>query len=92
MRWIAFGLALLNVVAWASYRVDKARAVRGARRIPERVLLGLALIGGSAGALIAVYAHRRRHKARKWRFVILLWAIAAVHVAIAIVTSSARSA
>jgi uncharacterized membrane protein YsdA (DUF1294 family) len=77
-------LGVWNVVTWATYRVDKARAraARGARRIPERTLLAMAAAGGSLGALLAVYAHRQRHKAKKLGFMLTLWAIAAVHVAL----------
>jgi uncharacterized membrane protein YsdA (DUF1294 family) len=81
---VALALATAwNLVVWAVYRLDKARARRGrgARRVPERVLLGLAAAGGSVGALVAVYAHRQRHKAQKWPFVAWLWAIVVVQVA-----------
>jgi uncharacterized membrane protein YsdA (DUF1294 family) len=75
--------AAWNLVVWGVYRLDKARARRGrgARRIPERMLLGLAAAGGSPGALVAMYAHRQRHKAQKWPFVGWLWAIVVVQVA-----------
>ena len=67
-------LVVLNLVTWASYRWDKRQAGRtGARRIPEPTLLALAWLGGWLGALLAVYGHRRRHKTRKLRFLILLW-------------------
>ncbi len=67
-------LLVLNLVTWASYRWDKHQAGRsGARRISERTLLVLAWLGGWLGALIAVYSHRHRHKARKIRFLIPLW-------------------
>ncbi len=60
--------ALLLVNAWTMLRFwqDKQRAMAGERRIPESGLLGLALIGGSPGALLA----RRlfRHKTRKEPF------------------------
>jgi uncharacterized membrane protein YsdA (DUF1294 family) len=73
-------LGVWNVVTWATYRLDKARAraARGDRRIPERTLLAMAAAGGSLGALIAVYGHRQRHKAKKLGFMLALWAIAAV--------------
>ena len=61
-------LALLLVNGWTMLRFwqDKARARAGAPRIAEADLLGLALIGGSPGALLA----RRlfRHKTRKEPF------------------------
>ena len=67
-------LLVLNLVTWASYRWDKHQAGRsGARRISERTLLALAWLGGCFGALVAVYGHRRRHKARKLRFLLPLW-------------------
>ena len=34
-------VAVINVIAWAAFRIDKARARRGARRIRERTLLML---------------------------------------------------
>jgi uncharacterized membrane protein YsdA (DUF1294 family) len=81
---ILLALALAwNLATWAVYRLDKARARRGQRRIAERVLLGMAAIGGTAGALVAVYAHRHRHKASKRRFVAWLWAIVAAQIAAA---------
>ena len=60
--------ALLLVNAWTVLRFwqDKRRAMVGERRIPESDLLGLALIGGSPGALIA--RHLFRHKTRKEPF------------------------
>lgn len=72
-------VALWNLVTWAVYRMDKARAGRQARRISESTLLGMAAMGGSIGALVAVHAHRWRHKARKASFVVPLWLIAAAH-------------
>jgi uncharacterized membrane protein YsdA (DUF1294 family) len=86
VTWLAVALvtlAVLNFAPWAVYRLDKARARagRGARRIPERTLLGLAAVGGSAGALVAVYAHRQRHKAQKLGFMLWLWGIALVQLA-----------
>jgi len=60
--------ALLLINAWTILRFwqDKQRAIAGERRIRESDLLGLALIGGSPGALFA----RRlfRHKTRKEPF------------------------
>jgi uncharacterized membrane protein YsdA (DUF1294 family) len=80
---VVFGaVAAWNAVTWAVYRIDKSRAGRARRRISERTLLLMAALAGSPGALFAVYAHRRRHKAAKARFVVRLWLIVAAHTAL----------
>jgi uncharacterized membrane protein YsdA (DUF1294 family) len=60
--------ALLAVNGWTIFRFwqDKQRSRAGDRRISEASLLGLALIGGSPGALLA--RHLFRHKTRKEPF------------------------
>ena len=72
-----------NALAWAAFRIDKARARRGARRIRERTLLSLAALGGSASALLAMYAHRQRHKVAKRGFAAVVWLAFATHLALA---------
>lgn len=58
-----YGLVLLNLVAFVFYLVDKYKARHGRWRIPERILLLLALFGGSVGALMAMSLVR--HKTQK---------------------------
>jgi len=68
---VALAVAVvLDLIAWAAFRIDKARARRQAWRIRERTLLVLAALGG-VGALTAMYGHRRRHKVGKPRFVVV---------------------
>lgn len=51
--WIkiyALFLTALSLCAFIAYAADKSRAKKGARRIPERVLLALSLSGGRRAA------------------------------------------
>jgi uncharacterized membrane protein YsdA (DUF1294 family) len=77
-------LVLLLLNAWTMLRFwqDKQRALGGRRRIPESDLLGLALIGGSPGALLA--RHLFRHKTRKQPFSTQLMLIVVVQIGAAI--------
>ena len=60
-------LAAVNVVTFAVYGIDKAKAKRGAWRVPERTLFLLPLLGGSLGALLGMKVFR--HKTKHWYFV-----------------------
>lgn len=76
---IPSALAILLVLnCWTMLRFwqDKQRARAGDRRIPEADLLGLAMIGGSPGALLARQLFR--HKTRKEPFSTQLQVIAAL--------------
>jgi len=80
--WILVALVAVNLLTMWQFADDKARAVAGARRVPEADLLFLAAIGGTPAAFIA--RHVWRHKTRKQPFSTLLWLIATVQVGLAI--------
>lgn len=65
---IAIGiyLAFVNISAFTMYGMDKRHAGRGQRRIPERYLLAIALMGGGLGAFLGMKLFH--HKTRKLRF------------------------
>ncbi len=74
-------LIVVNVLAFILYGMDKSRARSGQWRISEKTLIGIAVIGGSVGAIIGMYAFR--HKTRHWYFryglpVILILQVAAL--------------
>ena len=56
-------LLIINVFAFVFYGLDKLKAKRNARRISERALLLLALVGGSVGAWLGmqVWRHKTKH-------------------------------
>ena len=71
-------LILINIVAFAMYGIDKQKAKRNKWRIPEATLLGVALIGGSAGALLGMQMFR--HKTKHWKFKLLVPAFLIVQI------------
>jgi uncharacterized membrane protein YsdA (DUF1294 family) len=71
-------LAIVNALAFLAFGEDKNRAMLGVRRIPERRLLHLAVLGGTLGAYAG--RHHYRHKTRKADFSRKLHAIAVVQI------------
>lgn len=56
-------LLVVNIAAFAVYGWDKMCAKRGMWRVPEKVLLLLAFLGGSVGAMVgmAIFRHKTLH-------------------------------
>ena len=71
-------LVLVNAAALALMLTDKKKARRGAWRIPEATLLGIAVLGGSIGAIAGMYLFR--HKTRHMKFSLGLPLILAVQI------------
>ena len=59
-------LVVVNVLAFALYGIDKYKAKAGAWRIPEKTLLGIAVLGGSVGAIAGMKTFH--HKTKHWYF------------------------
>ncbi len=80
--WIAIGaLIVINIAAFVLFGMDKERALRERRRLPEAYLLWLALLGGAAGAIAGQQIFR--HKTRKQPFRTLLIGAAVVNLIVA---------
>ena len=62
---VCYGI-IMNLLAFLLYGIDKWSARHDLRRIPEKVLLGIAAIGGSLGAFASM--RLLRHKTRKAKF------------------------
>lgn len=63
-KLIVIYLVAVNIVTFFLYGIDKWKAKRSKWRISEATLLGLAVIGGSIGALLGmkVWHHKTMHK------------------------------
>jgi len=75
-------LVLVNAAAFILMLADKQKARRGAWRIHEGTLLGVAAIGGSLGAVIGM--HLFRHKTRHLKFRLGLPLMLAVQICLLI--------
>lgn len=66
MKVLAIYLLLINAISFLLMLLDKFKAWHNRWRIPERTLLGCAVLGGSVGALAGMYLVR--HKTKHLRF------------------------
>lgn len=77
---LRIGILAVNLITFAAFGWDKYCARHGRRRIPESVLLALAAIGGSSGALLGMALFN--HKTRKLRFNITVPVLLVIHAAL----------
>jgi len=63
MQYLQYYLILINAAALILMRLDKLKAKKRQWRIPEAVLLGSALLGGSLGGTLGMllFRHKTRH-------------------------------
>ncbi len=80
MPFFLIYLAAINLITFLTYAYDKHTARKQIRRIPERTLHILALLGGSPAALLA--QQRLRHKTVKRSFPLTYWAIVILQIAV----------
>ena len=77
-------LAAINLIAFLAFGIDKLKARKGWWRIPEAVLIWLAVLGGSIGALLGMklWHHKTLHKKFKYGIpaIILLQLIIAGYI------------
>jgi uncharacterized membrane protein YsdA (DUF1294 family) len=72
---LLFYLAIINVVTFFVYGIDKWKAKRAKWRIPESTLLGMAALGGSVGAWLGMktWHHKTLHKKFKYGIPLILF-------------------
>lgn len=59
-------MGFMSIIGFILMGLDKAKAKKGAWRIPEKTLLGTALLGGGAGIWLGMEIFR--HKTKHWYF------------------------
>lgn len=68
--WISAYAVVINSLAYTAMAADKSSAKKGKRRIPEKRLFTIALLGGALGMFIGM--QRLRHKTKHLSFRLLL--------------------
>ena len=79
---LIYYLLLINAAAFILMLADKHKARKNLWRIPEAVLMGCALLGGSVGALAGMYTFR--HKTKHLKFTVGIPVILAIQIIAAI--------
>ena len=65
---LIYYLLAVNVLTFIVYGVDKWKAQRVRWRVPEATLMGLAALGGSVGAWLAMQLFRHKTQKKKFRY------------------------
>ena len=61
-------LIILSFISFCAYGIDKKRAIKGKRRIPEKTLLSASLLGGAFGGLLGMLRFRHKTTMEHWYF------------------------
>ena len=76
MKWLLIWVLALSMLDFVLMGVDKRKAKKHRWRVPEKTFFLIALVGGSPGAILGMYAFR--HKTRHWYF---KWGLPAILIA-----------
>lgn len=69
-------ILIINLLGLVLYALDKAKSKRkGSRRIPERVLLWVARLGGGLGCWLGMMLFRHKTKHIHFKILVPLWTI-----------------
>lgn len=83
MHLLLYYFLAINLLTFVLYGIDKVKAKHKRWRIPEVVLLWLAVLGGSPAALVAMHLFHHKTLHKKFRYgvpaILLLQLAAAVY-------------
>ncbi|MDD2192232.1 MAG: DUF1294 domain-containing protein [Bacteroidales bacterium] len=66
-------IIVINVISVLTFSIDKSQAKNNKRRVPEKVLHILELMGGVFGIIVSMYLIH--HKSSKWQYYIITYII-----------------
>lgn len=75
-------VAVYNLIVFCIYGYDKSCAIKNKWRVPEKVLLWLAFLGGSAGAYLGMSIFR--HKTKHTKFTVLVPLFLLIHIVLVV--------
>lgn len=61
-------LVIINFLGFIIMGIDKLKAKRGSRRVPENTLFMFTILGGGVGTILGIYIFR--HKTKKKKFTV----------------------
>lgn len=70
MTLINIYLIAINLISFLLMGIDKLQAIFNKKRISEKTLITLAIIGGIIGTILGMYTFK--HKIRKKKFLLLI--------------------
>lgn len=76
LKWLALWVLFWSILDYILMGVDKWKAKRERWRVPEKTFFLVAILGGSLGAILGMYAFH--HKTRHWYF---KWGLPAILIA-----------
>ena len=82
MKLLLAYLVIINAVGFLFMLIDKRKAQKNLWRIPERILLGIAICGGSIGTFLGMNTFL--HKTKKLKFSLGLPVILALQVLLSV--------
>lgn len=77
---------IINLVLYCAMALDKKRAIKNRRRIPEKTMFLLAILGGGAGGLFGMVLNR--HKTHHLDFVMAFTITSILHLLVALLLIS----
>ena len=79
---LIYYMIAINLIAFAFYGIDKRKAIKGNRRIPEKTLILLVVIGGAFGGFLGMKLFH--HKTQKKKFYITVPIFVVLYLAVMI--------